>query len=119
MNTGSILIKSDGHDWRKVQAHYDAVGVKYEEWEVDTVKKHVPRAMINEREMDFGASEDFSLLMKDVAARGGRSLYWGMGVSRGVNTGLHSPRFDVEEDCLVTAAAVMASALFSPMDKKG
>ncbi len=85
----------------------------------NAVKKQGPRALINEREMDFGASEDFSLLMKDVAARGGRSLYWGMGVSRGVNTGLHSPRFDVEEDCLVTAAAVMASALFSPMDKKG
>ena len=31
MNTGSILLKSQGHDWRKVKKNYDAVGVKYEE----------------------------------------------------------------------------------------
>ncbi|MDZ7665610.1 MAG: FAD-dependent oxidoreductase [Desulfotignum sp.] len=42
MNTGSILLKSDGHDWQKVKKHYDAVGVKYEEWDLDTIKKHVP-----------------------------------------------------------------------------
>jgi sarcosine oxidase subunit beta len=42
MNTGSILIKSQGHDWRKVKKHYDAVGVKYEEWDNDTILKHVP-----------------------------------------------------------------------------
>ena len=44
MNTGSILIKSEGHDWRKVQKHYDAVGVQYEEWSNDTVKEKVPVA---------------------------------------------------------------------------
>ncbi|CAB1080324.1 oxidoreductase, FAD-binding [Olavius algarvensis Delta 1 endosymbiont] len=42
MNTGSILIKSQGHDWRKVKKHYDAVGVKYEEWSVDKIKEMVP-----------------------------------------------------------------------------
>jgi sarcosine oxidase subunit beta len=42
MNTGSILIKSQGHDWRKVKKHYDAVGVQYVEWDNDTILKHVP-----------------------------------------------------------------------------
>ncbi|MDM8540229.1 FAD-dependent oxidoreductase [Desulfococcaceae bacterium HSG9] len=39
MNTGSILLKSDGHDWRKVQKNYDAVGVKYEELTIEQVKE--------------------------------------------------------------------------------
>lgn len=42
MNTGSILIKSQGHDWRKVKKHYDAVGVSCEEWDNETILKHVP-----------------------------------------------------------------------------
>jgi len=42
MNTGSILLKSQGHDWRKVKKHYDAVGVKYEEWSVEKIKEMVP-----------------------------------------------------------------------------
>ena len=42
MNTGSILIKSQGHDWQKVKKHYDAVGVEYEEWTVDQVVEAVP-----------------------------------------------------------------------------
>jgi glycine/D-amino acid oxidase-like deaminating enzyme len=42
MNTGSILLKSQGHDWRKVQKNYDAVGVEYEEWSVEKIKEMVP-----------------------------------------------------------------------------
>ncbi|MEJ2097601.1 MAG: FAD-dependent oxidoreductase [Deltaproteobacteria bacterium] len=42
MNTGSLLIKSQGHDWRKVKKHYDAVGVAYEEWDNDKIKEMVP-----------------------------------------------------------------------------
>jgi sarcosine oxidase subunit beta len=42
MNTGNILIKSQGHDWHKVKKHYDAVGVQYEEWSVDKIKEMVP-----------------------------------------------------------------------------
>ncbi len=42
MNTGSILIKSEGHDWKKVQNNYDEVGVKYEEWDNDKLKEMVP-----------------------------------------------------------------------------
>jgi len=39
MNTGSLLLKSKGHDWRKVKKHYDAVGVHYEELTVDQILK--------------------------------------------------------------------------------
>ncbi|MFO7749851.1 MAG: FAD-dependent oxidoreductase [Desulfobacteraceae bacterium] len=42
MNTGSILVKSKGHDWKKVKKNYDAVGVPYEEWDNDQFKAHVP-----------------------------------------------------------------------------
>ncbi len=42
MNTGSLLIKSQGHDWQKVKRHYDAVGVKYEEWSVEKITEMVP-----------------------------------------------------------------------------
>jgi len=42
MQTGSILLKSQGHDWRKVQKHYDAVGVQYEEWDLDQIKAAAP-----------------------------------------------------------------------------
>jgi sarcosine oxidase subunit beta len=44
MNTGSILLKSEGHDWKKVQANYDEVGVKYEEWDNDKIKEMYPVA---------------------------------------------------------------------------
>lgn len=44
MNTGSILLKSEGHDWRKVQANYDEIGVQYEEWNNDKIKGMVPVA---------------------------------------------------------------------------
>ena len=42
MNTGSILLKSQGHDWQKVVRHYDEVGVEYEMWDVDKIKEMVP-----------------------------------------------------------------------------
>jgi sarcosine oxidase subunit beta len=42
MNTGSILLKSQGHDWRKVKKHYDAVGVTYEEWDNKKINEMVP-----------------------------------------------------------------------------
>ena len=41
-NTGSILLKSQGHDWRKVKKHYDAVGVAYEEWDNKKINEMVP-----------------------------------------------------------------------------
>jgi sarcosine oxidase subunit beta len=41
MNTGSILLKSQGHDWRKVRKHYDAVGVAYKEWDIKKINEMV------------------------------------------------------------------------------
>ncbi len=40
--TGSILLKSQGHNWRNVKQHYDDVGVDYEEWSTAKVKEMVP-----------------------------------------------------------------------------
>ena len=48
MQTGSILLKSQGHDWRKVQKHYDAVGVKYEEWTLEQIKAAAPPYELDE-----------------------------------------------------------------------
>jgi sarcosine oxidase subunit beta len=42
MKTGSILLKSQGHDWKKVKSNYDAVGVEYEEWSIEKIKEMVP-----------------------------------------------------------------------------
>ena len=41
-NTGSILLKTSGHDWRKVKRHFDAVGVKYHDLGPQEVKKLLP-----------------------------------------------------------------------------
>ena len=42
MNTGSLLLKSQGHDWRKVKKHYDAVGVQYRELSNEEILEMVP-----------------------------------------------------------------------------
>ena len=42
MNTGSLLLKSQGHDWRKVKKNYDAVGVRYAEWDHKKINAMVP-----------------------------------------------------------------------------
>lgn len=42
MNTGSVLLKSQGHDWEKVVGHYRAIGVEFEEWSIPKLKKMIP-----------------------------------------------------------------------------
>ena len=42
MNIGSILIKSKGHKWEVVKQNYDEVGVEYEEWDIEKIKRAVP-----------------------------------------------------------------------------
>ena len=32
VNTGTVALKAEGLNWRRVLEHYDAVGVEYEEW---------------------------------------------------------------------------------------
>jgi sarcosine oxidase, subunit beta len=42
MNTGTILLKSQGHDYEKVLKQFNAVGVKYEEWTPEQVTARLP-----------------------------------------------------------------------------
>lgn len=43
-NTGSVFVKSKVVDWPRVKKHFDAVGVTYEEWDLETLRKKVPVA---------------------------------------------------------------------------
>ena len=39
MNVGTLLFKTEGHNWRKVLEQYKAVGVKHEEWTPEQVRQ--------------------------------------------------------------------------------
>ncbi|MBU8910454.1 MAG: FAD-binding oxidoreductase [Desulfobacterales bacterium] len=41
-NTGSVFIKNQVLDWPKIKNHFDEVGVKYEEWDLATIKAKIP-----------------------------------------------------------------------------
>ena len=41
-NTGSVFIKSQVISWDKVKKNFDAVGVKYEEWDLKTLQAKIP-----------------------------------------------------------------------------
>ncbi len=41
-NTGSVFIKNQVLDWPKIKKHFDEVGVKYEEWDLATIKAKIP-----------------------------------------------------------------------------
>ncbi|MBN1224106.1 MAG: FAD-binding oxidoreductase [Candidatus Aminicenantes bacterium] len=41
-NTGSVFVKSDVVDWPRVKRNFDAVGVKYENWDLKKLQKMVP-----------------------------------------------------------------------------
>jgi sarcosine oxidase subunit beta len=41
-NTGSVFIKSKVLDWPKIKNHFDEVGVKYEDWDLATLKEKLP-----------------------------------------------------------------------------
>ena len=43
-NTGSVFIKSRVINWPRVKANFDEVGVKYEEWDLNTLKEKVPNS---------------------------------------------------------------------------
>ncbi len=42
MNVGTILFKTQGHDWQKVLEQYRNVGVKHEEGDMETLKQKMP-----------------------------------------------------------------------------
>jgi len=41
MNTGTILLKTQGHNWKTVRDLYDQLNVPYEEWDVATLKQRM------------------------------------------------------------------------------
>lgn len=41
-NTGSVFVKSDVVDWSLVKRNFDQVGVKYEDWDLNTLQEMVP-----------------------------------------------------------------------------
>lgn len=48
MNCGTLLLKSKGHNWRKVLELYRQMGVEHEEWDVETVKERMPIYFLGE-----------------------------------------------------------------------
>ncbi len=42
MDVGTILLKTKGHDFRKVLRLYDEIGVLYEEWDLETLRERMP-----------------------------------------------------------------------------
>ena len=42
MNCGTILLKTEGHNWQKVLELYREIGVEHEEWDTETLKKRMP-----------------------------------------------------------------------------
>jgi len=42
VNCGTILLKTEGHNWQRVQELYQELGVEYEDWDTETLKKRMP-----------------------------------------------------------------------------
>ncbi|OQY32674.1 MAG: FAD-binding oxidoreductase [Anaerolineaceae bacterium 4572_5.2] len=42
MNVGTILLKTQGHNWRRVAELYRELGVEHEEWDVTALKQQIP-----------------------------------------------------------------------------
>lgn len=42
LNVGTILLKTRGHDHKKVLEQYKTIGVKYEEWDLGKLKERMP-----------------------------------------------------------------------------
>ena len=42
LNVGTILLKTKGHDHRKVLHQYRTIGVKYEEWDLEKLRERMP-----------------------------------------------------------------------------
>ncbi len=59
--------------------------------------------------IDFGASEDFSLLMNRVQAQGGEAAYFLLGTQ--LASGHHTDRFDFDESVLPSGAALLTAVV--------
>jgi sarcosine oxidase subunit beta len=42
INNGAILLKTKGHDWRRVLQHYKQLGIEFEEWDLPMLKEKMP-----------------------------------------------------------------------------
>ncbi|GBC62112.1 FAD-binding oxidoreductase [Desulfonema ishimotonii] len=42
INSGSVLIKSDDQDFGRMERHFKEIGIPYEEWDTETLKKKMP-----------------------------------------------------------------------------
>jgi sarcosine oxidase subunit beta len=42
MNCGTILLKTNGHKWRKVLELYKEIGVEHEDWDAETLQQKMP-----------------------------------------------------------------------------
>jgi sarcosine oxidase subunit beta len=42
MNCGTILLKTQGHNWRRVLELYQELGVEHEDWDAQTLKRKMP-----------------------------------------------------------------------------
>ena len=40
--TGSVFLKTQAVNWKRIQEHYDVVGVQYEDWDLATLKSKIP-----------------------------------------------------------------------------
>ncbi len=43
MNCGTVLLKSDGHNWQRVQELYQELGVPHEDWDLATLQERIPQ----------------------------------------------------------------------------
>jgi sarcosine oxidase subunit beta len=67
--TGSVFLKTQAVKWKNIQKHYDAVGVEYEDWDIETLKAKVPLYDFHEfwpptrpeEDPDFNKQRDESL----------------------------------------------------------
>jgi len=42
INCGTILLKTEGHNWRRVRELYRELGVEHEDWDIEMLKKKMP-----------------------------------------------------------------------------
>ena len=42
MNCGTVLLKTEGHNWQRVLELYRELGVEHEAWDTETLKQKVP-----------------------------------------------------------------------------
>ena len=73
---------------------------------IEEIARAVPAFTHIAREQDFGATEDFTILLEDVQKRGGQGTYIQLGAE--LAAGHHSPLFDFDEAALPLGLELLA-----------